>query len=113
MSLKETPLDDIFKDFPLLENDPNFKVTSDADCNYNCIAWASLYSNVWIQPIENPPKFTLDGVKVDWPTDIPANHELDTYVKYFHHLGYVIECDNHLFEKGYQKNLQFLSEMIR
>lgn len=89
--------------FPKLSNDPSFAITSREDCNYNCIAWASFYDNVWIWPILNPPQYKLDGVKIDWPLDIPVNEELETFIKFFNKLNYCEETDNHLFVDGFQK----------
>lgn len=38
--------------FPLLADDPNFKLESEATDVYNCIAWAMGFNDRWVAPIK-------------------------------------------------------------
>lgn len=91
----------VIGDFPLLANDPNFIITSKQTPDYNCIAWAADVSNAWYQPIDNPP-IQFDGVKYDWPFDLPNDKSLATYKCLFENKRYV-ECSNFDFDVNFKK----------
>lgn len=71
----------ILKIFSKLSDDEYYKITSHPDSKYNCIAWAAIVSNKWYWPTP-----FLDGVY--WPEEIPANDQLDSFIKLFESLGY-------------------------
>lgn len=81
--------------FPELSEDSEFKITSNQDTNYNCIAWANGRDNIWWWPF---PK--LDGV-CEWP--IPETDPgINTLVKLFESKGYSI-CTDSSFNPQYVK----------
>lgn len=93
--------DQVIGDFPLLSNDPNFIITSKQTPDYNCIAWAADVSNMWYQPIDNPP-IILDGVRFDWPYKLPNDRSLNTYKRLFEHKHYEV-CPNFTFDVKFKK----------
>ncbi len=54
----------------------------------------------------------MEGVKVDWPEELPVNTELSTFIKYFNKQLYVEESKNYHFEEGYQKIAIFVNENL-
>lgn len=85
--------------FPGLAKDPLFKITSPIDPNYNCIAWAYMYNNRWMQPPNGTPY--LDGVTW-WPDGIEEGMDIQCLVDAFSAIGY-IRCNTHIHESGYIK----------
>ena len=75
--------------FPSLRN---FKITSDTDPRYNCIAWAAQDTQHWWQPA---PDFY-------WPLDVTFDATEAGCVAAFESLGY-ISCDNGDPECGFEK----------
>lgn len=98
----------ILKQFPKLIDDNGFKVTSKATPNYNCISWACVYTDRWIQPsyIGRP---SLDCV-VWWPPDVVEGMGPECLIKLFEYHGYV-ECDSCFHETGYRKVALYYNEM--
>ena len=75
-------------------NPHNHKITSNATIDYNCIAWAAGANNRWWDPTENPNYF--------WPEGIPHVDDVDTIVKVFVALGYMLSQSRDL-EPGFEK----------
>lgn len=63
--------------FPNLEN--AFEITSDATCNYNCIAWALGFQDAKWDP----------AMYYYWPRGVPRNHAVSTIVAIFAAYGFV------------------------
>lgn len=82
--------------FPQLGIDNKFKITSDVDPNYNCIAWALVFDNQFIWP----NNLTLDGIY--WPHELPRNEHIDTFIELFRYHGHEI-CDSPELESGFRK----------
>ena len=93
-------LQQILDGFPKLKNDPHFKITSRQDIKYNCIAWAAVYSDRWLWPPGEG--YGLDGVNYVWPSGVPINELIDSFVKMFEAIGYSICADDEL-EQGFRK----------
>ena len=60
--------------FPGLTNDPDFKITSEATDEYNCIAWAYKYNDRWMQYGESRE---LDGIMFWWPEGVENSPHID------------------------------------
>jgi hypothetical protein len=90
----------LFQAFPNLITDKNFKVTSNATPNYNCIAWACKYDERWIQP-PYLGKPNLDCV-VWWPPEVEEGLEPTYLKKLFEYHGYE-ECETGESEVGFRK----------
>lgn len=90
----------IIQNFPNLEHDANFKVSSKEDIKYNCIAWAYNLADKWMWPntTENPH---LDGVHY-WPTSDILDCDISNFIKAFEEKGYEL-CEKWEFEKGFRK----------
>lgn len=86
--------------FPGLSQDEHFCVTSKDTPNYNCIAWACLYDDRWIEPTY-PGNPNLDCV-FWWPPGVEKGMEPDILIKVFEHHGYEL-CDTGEREQGYRK----------
>ncbi len=63
--------------FPHLEK--AFEITSDATCDYNCIAWAVGYQDAKWDP--SPWYY--------WPRGVPRNHAVSTIAAIFASIGFV------------------------
>lgn len=90
----------IIEEFPGLAHDPDFKITSPIDTNYNCIAWAVHYNNRWMWPGGVGTKI-CDGFQF-WPDGIEDSVDVAAFIKAFAQLGYEL-CESADFEKGYRK----------
>lgn len=86
--------------FPKLIHDKGFKISSKADPDYNCIAWACNYDERWIEP-PIPGMPDLDCV-IWWPPGVPEGSDPAILKKLFEHYGYT-ECDSGEHENGYKK----------
>ena len=86
--------------FPKLAQDKNFKITSKASNDYNCIAWACKYDDRWIQP-PYLGKPNLDCV-VWWPPEVQEGSDVCCLISVFENQGYMI-CDTFEHEDGYIK----------
>lgn len=87
------------KSFPGLKADKDFKITSDATPNYNCIAWAYQIDGRWMQPPNGYPH--LDGVTY-WPEGATESTDIQSLVEAFKTKGYE-KCDNECLEEGFMK----------
>lgn len=85
--------------FPRLKTDKDFKITSKADPNYNCIAWAYQIDGRWMQPPNGYPY--LDGVTF-WPEGATESSDINSLVEAFKTKGYEI-CEDESHENGYMK----------
>lgn len=57
-----------------------FEITSVADENYNCVAWALGRTDVWYQP---------GGLKgTTWPDGVPSDFSVAAYVAFFKSFGF-------------------------
>jgi hypothetical protein len=80
--------------FPSL-NPKNYLKTSDSTVNYNCIAWAAGYNDMWWEPLPRSDYY--------WPEGFPVSYSVETLCRVFEGLGYVV-CDNNpSSEDGYEK----------
>jgi len=95
--------------FPKLLHDDKFEVTSNADPDYNCIAWACIYNERWIQP-PYLGKPNLDCV-VWWPPNVKPGMGPESLKSLFEHFGYSV-CDSYEHEVGYRKVALYYKEHI-
>lgn len=91
---------DVMHEFPGLEDDDDFLITSPDDPRYNCIAWAYQIKERWMWPPAGQPAPALDAVTY-WP-DENASTEVEQFVTAFRRKGYE-KCDSPDFEDGYRK----------
>ncbi len=82
-------------EFPNLRRE-EYRVTSEEDWVYNCIAHAADKNDAWWWPEEEE----IEGVF--WPEGIPRKAEVDSFVQAFGTQGY-IPCDNSDLETGFEK----------
>lgn len=85
--------------FPGLNADKDFKLTSPATSNYNCIAWAYQKDDQWMQPPGGEPLF--DGVTF-WPDGASKTTAVSSLIEAFQTKGYEI-CDSEDYEPGFMK----------
>lgn len=76
------------------KNAHNYKPTSPATGEYNCIAWALQKSDqvVWPDPLEQ------NG----WPPSLPRDESLNSFVTFFQMCGFTI-CNGQHLEAGFEK----------
>lgn len=80
--------------FPDLESDKNFKILSECNNVYNCIAWAMGYDDRWVAPFRKPGFWWPKGAQFDMS---PA-----ALVQAFIVEGFEL-CDSDAIEDGYSK----------
>ena len=80
--------------FPRLA-DAAFRVTSERDQAYNCIAWAAAVTHQRWWPLENPNE-------AHWPEGVPRARTIDAFSAAFATLGYSV-CSDDNNEPGYEK----------
>ncbi len=85
------PTEKLEKLFPNLKQ-AGYKITSAADVDYNCIAWAVGDSRQWWEP--------LPGLY--WPPGVQKEYSITAYLRIFAIHGYT-PCDHADLEPGYQK----------
>jgi hypothetical protein len=86
-------------DFPLLR-ESQFRVTSEPDTSYNCIAWAvDGITDAWWWPDE-------DG---EWPDSVPRHETLDAFIAAFATRGYT-PCVDESLEPEFEKVAIYASE---
>ena len=75
--------------FSKLKRDHNFKITSPATRQYNCIAWASGYNDKWEWPT------IADALDDDtfWPEGIENSVDIESFVKNFEAKGFTKTLD--------------------
>jgi len=81
--------------FPNLKRE-DYRVTSEGDWIYNCIAHAAGKSNAWWWPVEKD----TDGVF--WPLGVDRNETLECFIRTFGTENYV-PCPNADLEQGFEK----------
>ncbi len=82
---------EIKQGFPNL-TDTSFRITSQKDRRYNCIAWAADNQNSWWEP-------SVDGY---WPMGVPRTYTLEAYIQAFLTVGY-LPCSTPDLEAQYDK----------
>jgi hypothetical protein len=99
--IKELSREKLLAIFPLLGDDPHFKITSPASMQYNCIAWAYQLSDRWMSPKNK----RLSGRSDDayfWPQGLDDSINVATFIEMFEQISYQI-CQTWEHEDGYQK----------
>ncbi len=89
---------------PGLASDPDYKITSPVTTDYNCIAWACVYSNCWMEPPDGK-LLTFDGIHFShshWPDGVTPTLDPQSLIEVFEKKGYQ-KCDSWEHEEGYQK----------
>jgi hypothetical protein len=89
--------------FPRLQK-ATFRVTSDADAVYNCIAWAAGVTNDWWWPLEDP-------TEAYWPEGIPRERTVEAFRDVFATLGYTV-CSSEELEPGFEKIALFTASNL-
>jgi len=79
--------------FPKLAN--KYRVTSERDAEYNCIAWAAGVTNAWWWPIGDPK----DNY---WPHEVPRVLTLEAFQAVFEILRHKT-CESEQPESGFEK----------
>src|SRR6266446_484875 len=85
-----TPLHDVFPDL----RGTAYRVTSPADPDYNCIAWAAGITDDWWWPHPEPRAF--------WPPGVTRARTVAAFAEAFAWLGYT-PCNAEEPETGYEK----------
>jgi hypothetical protein len=80
------------KAFPSLRNS-DYKITSEKDPGYNCIAWAAGFDNIWWWPDPSPFAY--------WPEET-RECSVEAFVRVFTSMGYEI-CHSAEHETGFEK----------
>lgn len=84
---------DLERLFPRLRGVP-YKITSAAQPDYNCVAWAAGDSSRWWWPDEFDQYY--------WPEEAPRRSTLDAFVHAFRTLGFEM-CREPVLEPGWEK----------
>ena len=79
--------------FPRLR-DATYKITSPAQADYNCIAWAAGDNSRWWEPDPFGQYY--------WPEGVPREYTVEVYAAAFQRLGFE-ECQDATFEVGVEK----------
>lgn len=79
--------------FPQL-NRSNYKITSQMDVGYNCIAWAVPVNSQWWEPDQNFQYY--------WPANLPRVYTIENFILAYQTCGYDV-CNSSEFETGYEK----------
>jgi hypothetical protein len=87
-------VDHITAMFPRLA-DTSFRVTSERDHAYNCIAWAAGVTHQRWWPLENPDE-------AFWPDGVPRTRTIEAFRMAFAALGYSV-CSGEEIGSGLQK----------
>ena len=85
-------------EFPNLKKH-KYKITSPVSPEYNCIAWVVGDNTKWWWPDMQYIAY--------WPEYIPREISLDSFIRLFTSLGYML-CEDEMFEKGYEKVAIFI-----
>lgn len=93
--------------FPGLSDDEFFRITSEKDPNYNCIAWAfRLYDDRWMQP---PSSQLIDGIWFWWPDGVRKDPSITAYIEAFESDGYEI-CESFDHDSQFVKIALYINE---
>lgn len=79
--------------FPTLLNS-HYSITSPAETDYNCIAWAAGDMTAWWEP---DPQYICF-----WPDNIPRVYTVEAYIKAFESLGFT-QCQDTGYEEDFEK----------
>lgn len=79
--------------FPNLSTS-RYSITSPAEKDYNCIAWAAGDVTAWWEP---DPQYTCF-----WPDSIPRVYTVEAYIRAFETLGFT-KCQDAGYEDGFEK----------
>ena len=79
--------------FPRLRSD-TYKITSPAQVDYNCIAWAAGDDSRWWEPDSFGQYY--------WPEGVPREYTVEVYTEVFQKLGFEV-CQDATFEVGVEK----------
>jgi len=79
-----------------------YRITSPADPDYNCVAWAAGDAHNWWWPGPNPNREY-------WPHGVPREVSLAAFQAAFASLGYGV-CTNEDVEPGFEKIAVFANE---
>ncbi len=71
-----------------------YAVTSPAQADYNCIAWAAGDDSRWWEPDPLGLYF--------WPEAVPRQYTLQAYAEAFRRIGFEL-CENAAFEAGWER----------
>jgi len=85
--------------FPRLR-EGEFKITSQRDTRYNCVAWAAGDVRRWWWPAESPLAF--------WPPKVKRGESISSFIDAFGTLGYELTGSGH-HEEGIEKVAIFAS----
>lgn len=93
--------------FPGLVNDAHFKITSDEDVKYNCIAWAyGMFKDRWMQ-FDTKPRY--DGVWYWWPEGVTVSNSISSYIEAFKTKGFEV-CETFELERGFIKICLYVAD---
>jgi hypothetical protein len=92
----------IINQFPDLNSDSKFRISSSVDFKYNCIAYALIITDKWVWPLKDK-----DGIW--WPEELPKNIAINTFIKLFELKSYSV-CENGEMEDGFQKIVIYTEE---
>lgn len=79
----------------------SYQITSPAEPDYNCVAWAAGDDSRWWWPDEFDQYY--------WPEGIPHRSTLDAFVQAFQALGFEL-CEESRLEMGWDKAAIFAKE---
>ena len=88
--------------FPDLAGDNNFRILSDVDPQYNCIAWAMGYTDRWVD-------IDTDLYGHWWPDGVTKSMSPEALVEAFEAEGFE-PTNNAKLEKGYSKVVLYCNE---
>lgn len=100
----EDSLSNYLSEFPKLIQSVNFLFKSKTDNKYNCIAWALIRDDLWVDAVD----VELDGIF--WPATVPKGKDLFHLEALFKAYEYS-KCDDFSFEDGFMKIALFEKEM--
>ncbi|MEK7703191.1 MAG: hypothetical protein AAB317_04445 [Nitrospirota bacterium] len=86
--------------FPALAG-TEYRITSPALPDYNCIAWAAGNASHWWEPDDFGFYY--------WPDNVPRDYTLDAYTKAFNQLGFEL-CENLDCERDWEKVVLYAKE---
>jgi len=85
--------------FPGLADDPNFKIESKQTPDYNCIAWAAIYDDRWLWPVEDA--LNIEG-RFFWPEGVKKDESPEAFIDLFKNMGFDL-CEDGSYEPGFRK----------
>lgn len=79
--------------FPGLHDAP-YEITSPAQPDYNCVAWAAGNDSHWWWPDATGQYY--------WPEKVPRREAMDSFIQAFQRLGFEV-CEDESLERGWEK----------